>query len=123
MPLLMPPSGFRDLGGRSWPATSESEGNELEAEEAMPVPFPVALNVCKLVHPQCRNVCDIFCISEINTTAKGTPPLEVFDLVVDRVCAAIVAERSPFSQPPSTDYSHEIPAHHKLLRRNRWKPQ
>ncbi len=46
MPLLMPPSGFRDLGGRSWPATSESEGNEFEAEEAMPVPFPVALNVC-----------------------------------------------------------------------------
>ena len=84
MPLLMPPSGFSDSWGAELPATSESEGNELEAEEAMPVPFPVALNVCKLVYPQCRNVCDTFCISEINTTARGGAP-ELFDLVVDRV--------------------------------------
>ena len=45
-------------------------------EGAMPVAFPVALNVhvtpllSEVSHPRWRNVCDIFCISEINTTAR-----------------------------------------------------
>jgi len=46
MRLLMPQSGSRDFWGAELPATSgESEGNGLQAGGAMPVAFPVALNV------------------------------------------------------------------------------